>query len=597
MPESPNGRKILSMREMKGAKELRWLFREIRPALMLHVGAAFWILLTSATTLADPLIIRWLVDAVLPHREGKLLLAAGACLLAASWLRMLFFALGMFSTTAGAEKLALNVRRALFKRLHLLSPAFHRRYAAGDLSMRLTQDIEQISSVMADLLPIAFRTIFLVSFTFTAMLLLNWKLACLLAPFVPAFLLVQKKFRVQVNAAAEQARNSGAEYSNMLHRALPGISQAQLLRCERTQMRTFTSLAVSLFRSRIVQKSAEVKFGLATMFILFSAVICILGYGSVQVMAGALTIGGLVAFHSLVMRLFEPLNEAARLYSLFQRMQVSVTRVMEILAIQPLIADGPHSLPLYGMRSPVIEFRDVRFSYNQEMPVLEHVSFQIEPGEKIAIIGASGSGKTTLTKLLTRLEDVTDGTVLVDGMDVKDVKVANLRSVFAVAPQEAVFFAPTVKKELLLGCSWAQEEELIWALGVSQSMEWLSTMPEGLDLSLYGNSSPMSGGEKQRLAIGRALLQRRPVLILDEATSGLEPTLEERVMQRLRDVLPDQTILIVTHRPSMAKWVDRILVLDRGRLVEQGTWNELMRPGTNCFRLMGESQNSEKVPI
>jgi ATP-binding cassette subfamily B protein len=566
----------MAPQRLRRSREVRWLFQALVVSKRLQIAALLCIAVTSAATVVDPIVLRWVVDVALPSRRWQLILLACAALVLGALLRLLFHSASVLLVVRLGERFAFQVRRRLFRHLHALAPSAISQYATGDLATRITNDVEQISRLVSDILPTALRTLFLVLFAFCAMTFLNWRMALVIAPLVPAFLLLQKKFRARVRTSAQDMQESAGDTLSFLQHALPGISQVQSLCAARTQASAFAACAISVFRSRMNYRIAECQFAVASMLIVLTAVTIVLAYGGFEVIAGALSTGSLIAFFSFVMRLFEPLTDAAGLYSLVQRVRISASRVLDFLDIPLSIRDTPRAPALALHQTPAIALCNVSFFYNPGSAALQDVSLCIAPREKVALLGRSGSGKSTLIKLLNRIEDPAEGSVHIGGDDVRRLSLASVRAAFAVVPQDPIFLGRTIKEELLLGRPNATPPELERALHIAQLGDWIRARPAGWNTSLIGNDTQLSGGEKQRIAIARAVVQNRPILILDEATSALDPVFEERLLRSLLDHMPHSTILLITHRKSALKWMERHIVLSGGMLCEDSELECLM---------------------
>ncbi len=315
------------------------------------------------------------------------------------------------------------------------------------------------------------------------------------------------------------------------------------------------------------------------MAVIAVGTITILGYGGYQVFAGTLTIGGLVAFYSYVARVFDPLSAAVEIYSRINRLGTSIRRILEVIEMIPSVPEGPTAVHFPSSIRGHIEMRGVSFSYRNGPPALDGLDLRLQPGEKVALVGVSGSGKSTVTKLIARLYDVSQGAVCIDGIDVRNVRLESLRTKISYLMQEAVLFDRTLKENLLMGKPSATVHELHRAIEITDLEELLQRLPLCWDAPMGPRGNTLSGGERQRVALARAVLQNPSLLLLDESTSALDVPREQRVLVNLAHHFPHQTIIFVSHRISALDWVDRIVVLSKGVIQEQGTHDHLMRLG------------------
>jgi len=294
---------------------------------------------------------------------------------------------------------------------------------------------------------------------------------------------------------------------------------------------------------------------------------------------GVLTIGGMVAFYSYMGRLFDPLRAAVDIYSQLNRLGTNIRRILEVTEMAPSVPELLDAVTFPSQVRGYVEMDGVCFSYRDGKSVLDGIHLKLEPGEKIALVGTSGSGKSTIIKLIARLYDVNGGAVYIDGIDVRNVRLASLRTKVCYLLQDAVIFDRTIKENLLLGNPSATTTELQRAVEIADLTDLVRRLPQGLDTPVGPRGNALSGGERQRLALARAVLQNPSILLLDESTSALDAPSERRVFMNLAQHFPRQTIVFVSHRISALKWVDRIIVLNRGVIEQQGTHDQLIRTG------------------
>src|SRR5216683_1363486 len=312
------------------------------------------------------------------------------------------------------------------------------------------------------------------------------------------------------------------------------------------------------------------------MAVIALGTIAILGYGSYQVFVGALTVGGLVASYSYMARLFDPLNAAVEIYSRLNRMGTSIRTILEVIGTTPSVAEHPGAIQIPSPVRGHVEIKDVSFSYCTGQPVLHKLTFKLEAGEKVGLVGISGSGKSTIAKLIARLYDADCGAVHIDGIDARNIRLESLRTKVCYLMQDAVLSDRTFKENLLLGKPSATTGELRRAIEIADLEELLLRLPKGWDTPLGPRGNTLSGGERQRVALARAVLQSPCLLLLDESTSALDAPSERRIFASLAHHFSNQTILFISHRISALKWVDRIVVLNRGVVEDQGTHEQLI---------------------
>jgi len=556
--------------------QFRWFARQLRPLLGAHTLSVTLIVLSSLMYLLDPLLIKWLIDGVLPKKDFHLLF-----LVVAGFFGIYVCRLGL-SATAGllsfrtVQALVFRIRLSILEQINRLSADFHETTPIGEKLYRIEQDVDQVSELGSSLVPYALQTTFNAIFVVATMFVLNFKLTCMVLPLVPLFFVFRRYFDSRLRQASDSAQQQSSKESSFLQEHLSSVIQIQLLHQEGNQTRMFLERAKARVKALNHRNLVEVLFRTSYMGIITLSTIAILAYGSYQVFVGVLTVGGLVASYSYIARLFDPLNAAVEIYSRLNRMSASIRRILEIIEMTPRVSDRAGAIDL---RSPIrgyIELKNVSFSYRTGEPVVQKLDMRLEEGEKVALVGISGSGKSTITKLIARLYDAEHGAVYIDGIDVRSVRLESLRRRICYVMQEGVLFDRTLKENLLLGNPSATTKELSRAIEIADLEDLLRRLPKGWDTELGPRGNALSGGERQRVALARVVLQQPSLLLLDEATSALDAPSERRIFANLAHHFSNQTILFISHRIAALKWVDRIVVLNQGVVEDQGTHDQLI---------------------
>jgi ABC-type multidrug transport system fused ATPase/permease subunit len=396
---------------------------------------------------------------------------------------------------------------------------------------------------------------------------------------MPLFFVFRRHFESRLRQASDSAQQESSRESSFLQEHLASVVQIQLLHRERSQVQAFLERAAARMKALNQRSLSEILFRTCYMAVVALGSMAILGYGGYEVFVGALTVGGLVAFYSYLARLFDPLNAAVDIYSRLNRLSASTRRIVEVIEKKPVVSESPDAVYLPCPSRGYVELRGVSFSYNKGTRVLHGLELKLEAGEKVALVGVSGGGKSTITKLIARLYDVNRGAVYISGIDVRDVRLENLRKKVCYLMQDAVLFDRTLKENLLLGNPSATNKELLEALEIADLGELVGHLPQYWNTPIGPKGNFLSGGERQRLALARLVLQNPSVLLLDESTSALDAPSERRVFNNLVERFANRTIVFVSHRISALKWVDRIVVLNGGVIEEQGTHDRLIRKG------------------
>jgi len=564
---------------LKSNSQLQWFVRKLRPLLRAHLLSVSLIVLSSLMFLLDPLLIKWLIDKVLPKRDIRLLLLAAGAFLGIYVCRLGFSALAGMVSFRTVQNLVFRIRLDILEHMNRLSSDYHESTPIGEKLYRMEQDVDQVAELGSSLVPYVLQTTFNAFFVIGTMFFLDSRLTILLLPLMPLFFVFRRRFEGQLRQASDSAQQQSSRESSFLQEHLASVIQIQLLRRERSQVQAFLERASARMKALNHRTLTETLFRTCYMAVIALGTIATLGYGGYEVFVGALTVGGLVAFYSYLARLFDPLNAAVDIYSRFNRLSASIRRIVEVIEKTPTVSESPSAMHFPSSSRGCVELQRVSFSYGKATPVVDGLELKLEAGEKVALVGVSGSGKSTITKLIARLYDVNQGAIHIDGIDVRDVRLESLRTNVCYLMQDAVLFDRTLKENLLLGKPSATNRELFGALETADLGELIGCLPQGWDTPIGPKGNFLSGGERQRLALARLVLQNPSVLLLDESTSALDAPSERRVFTNLVERFADKTIVFVSHRISALKWVDRIVVLNGGIVEEQGTHDRLVGNG------------------
>src|SRR5216684_1388855 len=557
--------------------EIRWLGRQILPLMRLNLLGLLSIVAASVLTLLDPLIIKWLIDEALAKRNVGLLVLGAIGFGAAFFGQLAFGYVAYLVGFVVSQKMIFRIRVALIRRLHILSARYYENTPIGEIVYRVEQDVDRVGELGGDVLPSVIRMAIVAVMVLVTMGVLNLRLTLMVVPLLPLFYFLQRRYLSRLTVAAESTQQQMGVISSFLQEHVFGMLQLQLLNRTGTHGRKFARFLAAGAKVQTEQRLAEVNFSAASMSVIVLGSTVILGYGGYDVIRNRLTVGGLVAFYSYVIRLFEPMSVAVDLQSRSQRVGASIRRIVEVVGNEEVIAsNGQRTQRLTRESGARLEFREVCFSYGRDRTVLDCLSFCVSRGEKVALVGISGCGKSTIGHLATRLYDPDAGSVLIDGIDLRDLGQRNLRSVVTVVPQEPVLFDATMRENLLYGDPAATSRDLEQAVSLAQLNDVIRRLPRGLEEPLGPMGRKLSGGEKKRVALARAFLQRPQIFILDEVTSALDGPTAARLLEALDHFGQGRSVVLISHKPSAICWADRIVVLDRGKVVAQGKHGELM---------------------
>jgi ABC-type bacteriocin/lantibiotic exporter with double-glycine peptidase domain len=560
----------------QGAAQWKWLFHRLRPFWKLQLYGITSLVIGTTLSLVDPLLMKWLIDSVLPRKDLAYLGAAVACSFAIYVGRVFLQNVASMFTLRVGQSLALKLRIEIFAHLERMTARFYKTHAVGDLVQRLERDVDVICDQGADLLPALLRTVLVLVLVLATMFALSWRLALPLLPLLPVFLIVRYRYRGRLQQAADAVREVAGRQSEFLTESLSAMVQVQLLGCERQIARRYAGALAKTTRATSRRRVMELEFGLFSMLVVAVGAMTILGYGGYEVILGFLTIGGLVAFYGYVLRLFEPLSTTVELFARVHRIEASLCRLVALREEMPDVQDAPGATPIARSTKYRLGLQDVSFSYEQRVAGINKVSTRMQSGEIVFVVGSSGSGKSTMARLLCRLYDVTEGVIEVNGSDIRTHTVESLRRCISTVPQEPVLFSASLRENLLIAKPTASERDLVMAAEVASLIELIHRLPHGWDEQLGTLGSRLSGGERQRVALARALLQQRPILILDEATSALDAESETHVLSRVRDHVRNCLLIIISHRLANAHLADRVFVMEEGQIVEEGNHASLL---------------------
>ena len=573
----------------------RKILGRLVPYRWLFASALLQVLGIGLLELAKPWPLKIVVDDVLGGRSlgwagvgtlGRPALLAVACLA----LVAIYGLLGVLSVTSNyatikvGQQMVNDFRSELYAHLQRLSLAFHSRRQVGDLLYRLTSDTFAIQTLtMNGFFPVITSVVLLVGML-GVMLRLDWVLTLIALAVVPLLFGAIVMLSRRITVLATDARIKESAVWAIAQRTIGAIRVIQAFTTEEEEHRRFVATSGASLAANLRLYTSQTVYTAFVNVVVAAGTAAVLWFGVTHVLAGKLTVGEVLVFTSYLASLYAPINSLMQTYGLVQGARVGAERVFEILETAPDLRDGPRPLVREEVRGAVT-FEAVRFGYDPAQRVLEGVDFHVRAGEVVAIVGATGAGKTTLVSLVPRFYDPTAGRVLFDGIDVRDFQLKALRQQVAMVLQPPLVFPTTVRDNIAYGRPDATASAIEGAAHVAQLDDFLERLPEGLDTVVGEAGATLSAGEQLRITIARAVLRDAPILILDEPTSALDATTEARVMQGLEALMAGRTTFVIAHRLSTVRRADVILVLDAGRIVEQGTFTELVARGGHFARL------------
>jgi len=464
----------------------------------------------------------------------------------------------------------------------------------GDIISRINNDVSGVEGVFQRTVVNTVQDILVIAFTLVTIFAMDWRLSLLGLCLIPSFILPTRRVGKARWNIAKATQEKLAELNQIIQETL-GVAGAVLVKIftrEDDQRDKFYASSRDVVKLQIREALVGRWF---FMFVrTFSSIgpALIYFYGGYLVIRGELTIGTVIAFNTLLMRLFGPVTNLFNMHVDVTRSLALFERVFEYLDLAPEVMEAPGALSLDKLEGR-IEYEDVCFSYKEGQQVLKGVSFTVEPGEMVALVGPSGSGKTTITYLVPRLYDPDSGVVKIDGIDARQISLRSLRSQIGIVTQDTFLFNASIRENILFGRKDATEEEMIEACKAAYIHDFIAALDEGYDTLVGERGIKLSGGEKQRIAIARAILRNPRIIILDEATSSLDSHAETLIKAAISPLLANRTSLVIAHRLSTVLAADKILVIENGRIVESGTHQELLAGGGLYRRLYDEQFRPE----
>ena len=504
-------------------------------------------------------------------------------------LRTIAAALGLFLVQKAAQfgqdtllagpalRVSQELRRGLFARLQRLEFGALEKLSAGDLTYRLTEDADRVGEVIyktiQDTTPSALQLVVVLGY----MVWLDWPLALATLLLAPVVVVLVSSFGARVMAAAERSQKQVSELAGLLGEAIGGLPLVRAFAAEPWLQQRFDTEIDLHRRARYRTLKLLALQHPVVGFLEAAGILTVLLLGAARIQAGGLNSQGFSSYVAALLMLIDPISHLTTNFNEFQQGQASLRRLRAIEAEPVEAPDRATAQPLGSVRGELV-LEQVRFGYNPTQPVLHDLDLQVRPGQVVALVGPSGAGKSTLFSLLLRFNTAQQGRVLLDGHDLADLRARELRRAVALVPQQSSVFSGTVAEAIAFGRP-ASEAAIRQAASLANAAGFIEALPQGYASRIEERGSNFSGGQLQRLAIARAVLGNPAVLLLDEATSALDAEAEEAVQRGLEQAMAGRTVLVIAHRLATVQGADRILVLDGGRIVEQGSHNELMAQG------------------
>ncbi|KKB39662.1 Lipid A export ATP-binding/permease protein MsbA [Bacillus thermotolerans] len=578
-------------KDWKGTIKRIWTYMEKQRAAL--IASITFVVISTLLGLLGPYMIGVIIDEhILPKDISgtfKFLIVLAAVYLAAA----VFTWLQTFMMVRVSLRTIRTLRQDLFDKLQTLSLRFFDKRTHGDLMSRITNDIENLNNALSQSVVQIFSSVLMVAGVAIAMFSLNWLLAIVTLLVIPVMIFTTKKIIAYSSSYFIKRQRDLGELNGFIEESISGSEVTSLFGKEEKMNQQFSAFNERLRQSAMSADTVSGFLGPVNNFINNMGLGVIIAVGAVMTVQGQATVGIIAAFVTYSRQFFRPIGQLSNLLNLFQSAIAGAERVFEIMDETPDISNHKNAVAVDSLKGHV-EFSHVDFDYGEGKPVLKNIDFQVRPGEKVALVGPTGSGKTTIINLLMRFYDVTGGEIRVDGRDIRDYEISSFRGKIGVVLQDTFLFSGTIMENIRYGRLQATDEEVIAAAKMASAHRYIKHLPEGYQTRLTSGGSNLSQGQRQLLAIARAILADSEILILDEATSSIDTKTEVEIQKGIHRLMEGRTSFVIAHRLKTIEHADRILVIHQGEIIESGTHQELLQKKGFYFN-MYKSQMSLSV--
>ncbi|MCS5620629.1 MAG: ABC transporter ATP-binding protein/permease [Nitrospinaceae bacterium] len=556
-------------------KEFHKILKYAKPYTKSLIFAFLCLALTSLINLVLPLIVRNMINAVIVLKNNEVLDGLAWDLIIIIGFQAAFAVTHNYIFGFVGHRMTTDFRIEFFSHIQSLSLRFFQERRVGEILSRMSNDISVIQNALVAIPVALLRQSITLLGAMAIILYLNWKLTGLILLILPPLMIFARVFGRRLKTISEKLQDQVAQAVVVLEEVMSSIKIVKSFTREPYERNRFQEKIETAFERAVDKLKISSFFGPFILGLTFLVSTLLIWYGGYQVMQGATTPGELAAFFLYALIIAGPIGTFVRLYTQIQEARGAIQRVYEILDTQPIIQNPENPVPLENITGS-IQFENVFFGYQDTPQVIHDASFDVLPGQTVALVGPSGAGKSTIIKLLFRFFDPNSGVIRLDGHDIRTLDRKSFLSQIALVPQETLLFGGTVRENILYGKLDATESELEEAAQKANAHEFITNMEKGYDTIVGEKGTKLSGGERQRIAIARAILKDPKILVLDEATSSLDNRSEFLIQEALETLMAHRTTFIVAHRLSMIHKADQIIVLDKGGIVETGQHEDLM---------------------
>lgn len=547
----------------------------IKPYWKRGLAAGICTIIAAGGTAYLPFVIKDMVDQVLSEKNTTMLNWIVLSIIVVFVIRGIAYYGQSYLMNFVGQRVIIDIRKAVFEKLQRLSMSFYDKHKTGTIMSYVTNDVSALQSAMVDnVVEMITETVILVA-SIVMMIYLDWKLFLVTFATFPVVLFFIDSFGKRIRKSGSRIQEAAADITSVLQEVASSPRVIKSFVREGYEVDRFDKENMNNFRANMKYAQLSSTLTPTIEFVAAVGVSIILWYGGNSVINGSITAGSLVAFLTYAVNISNPIKRLSRVIGNIQKALAAAQRVFDVLDLPEDIKNAPDAKALPKVKGDV-RFNDVSFAYNENEEVLSHVSFEVKPGEMVAFVGPSGAGKSTVASLLPRFYDAINGSITIDGQDIRKVTLDSLREQVGIVPQETVLFNGSVYDNILYGRLDATREEVEAAAKAANAHDFIMQLPDGYETMLGDRGMNISGGQRQRISIARAILKNPQILILDEATSALDTESERVVQEALDRLMVGRTSFVIAHRLSTIKNADKIMVLEKGQLIEQGNHDELM---------------------
>lgn len=567
------------------------VYKLLKPYRTTLVSAMLCMVVVAGLSAGQAYMVKPLLDEIFFNQDRRMLNILPALLVLLFLTKGVFYYGYTFMLNKVGQSIIRDLRNRIYRHIQFLPISFFHKTPTGELISRVISDVTLIQGAVSHVLVGVLKDFFQIIGLTVVIFYMNWQLALLSMIFLPMLIYPIVQFGRKHRRFSTENQQITALVSNILYETITGNRIVKAFCMENHEIKRFTDMVNRLFG--VIMRDVRVHCLAHPLMEVLGGIgiALVMWYGGTQVLNGVSTPGTFFSFLTALIMIYEPLKGLSKVNNTFQQGVAASVRVFSLLDIEPDVVEEKTARDLPMVRER-IDFKDVRFSYDGNIEVIKGLNLSVPAGEMLAIVGSSGGGKTTLVNLIPRFTDVTGGSISIDGHDISQVTLKSLRAQIGMVTQQTILFNDTVHNNIAYGSPDSSQEKVVSAARAAHALDFIERLPEGFDTVIGESGARLSGGERQRLSIARALLKNAPILILDEATSSLDTESEREVQKALENLMSNRTTFVIAHRLSTVRNADRIIVIQEGSIVEDGTHDSLL-PLAGVYKKLYEMQFSE----